>query len=157
MECSDIDVFVNGTDNSPPSGLSVLPSVIERNERTIIGHGLADMILIYNGTLLVIQNMTWNGKQGFSSPPETPFLVPYHGADPQTLDNGDGSEFQLQTLASSGTAGHYHTERGLTLVNVVLSGHMIPQYAPSASYRQLEFLLGRIPALNSTKPFSGGA
>ena len=74
MECSDIDVFVNGTDNSPPSGLSVLPSVIERNERTIIGHGLADMILIYNGTLLVIQNMTWNGKQGKST--DQAFKVP---------------------------------------------------------------------------------
>jgi carboxypeptidase D len=57
MECTDINVFVNGTDTSPPSGLSVLPSVIERTERTIIGHGLLDMILIYNGTLLVIQNV----------------------------------------------------------------------------------------------------
>ena len=46
------------TDSSPPSGLSVLPGVIERTERTIIGHGLLDMILIYNGTLLVIQNVS---------------------------------------------------------------------------------------------------
>jgi carboxypeptidase D len=39
-ECSNIDVFVNNTDNSPPSGLSVLPGVIERSKRTIIGHGV---------------------------------------------------------------------------------------------------------------------
>ncbi len=58
MECTNVEVFVNGTDNSPPSGLSVLPGVIERTERTIIGHGLLDMILIYNGTLLVIQNVS---------------------------------------------------------------------------------------------------
>jgi carboxypeptidase D len=57
-ECTTTNVFVNGTDNSPPSGLSVLPGVIERTERTIIGHGLLDFILIYNGTLLVIQNVS---------------------------------------------------------------------------------------------------
>lgn len=57
-ECTPNNVFVNGTDTSPPSGLSVLPGVIERTERTIIGHGLLDFILIYNGTLLVIQNVS---------------------------------------------------------------------------------------------------
>jgi carboxypeptidase D len=57
-ECTPTNVFVNGIDNSPPSGLSVLPGVIERTERTIIGHGLLDFILIYNGTLLVIQNVS---------------------------------------------------------------------------------------------------
>jgi len=39
-ECSDSPVFVNNTDNSPPSGVSVLPGVIERSKRTIIGHGV---------------------------------------------------------------------------------------------------------------------
>jgi carboxypeptidase D len=57
-ECTSTNVFVNGIDNSPPSGLSVLPGVIERTERTIIGHGLLDFTLIYNGTLLVIQNVS---------------------------------------------------------------------------------------------------
>lgn len=33
-------VYVNRTDNSVPSSLSVLPSVIERNERTVIMQGL---------------------------------------------------------------------------------------------------------------------
>lgn len=31
---------------------------------------------------------------------------------------------------------------------------MIPQYAPSASYRTLEYLLGRIESLTSTVPFT---
>jgi carboxypeptidase D len=101
--------------------------------------------------------MTWtkNGvtAQGFSAPPTDEFIVPFHGPSPATDDNGLGNAFQEQALAASGVMGHYHTERGLTLVNVVLSGHMIPQYAPSAAFRQLEFLLGRIPSLNSTVPF----
>lgn len=142
MECTNVNVFVNGTDNSPPSGVSVLPGVIERSKRTVIGHGALDMVLISNGTLLMIQNMTWNGAQGFTSKPSDPFYVPYHD-DPNP-----------STLAGAGVFGTTHTERGLTWVSVDLSGHMIPQYAPSASYRHLEFLLGRVDSLSSTVPFT---
>ncbi|EPE28601.1 alpha/beta-Hydrolase [Glarea lozoyensis ATCC 20868] len=141
-ECTNTDVFINNTDTSLPSGLSVLPGVIERSKRTIIGHGDLDFVLISNGTLLMIQNMTWNGAQGFQSKPSDPFYVPYHD-DPS-----------LSTLAASGVLGTTHTERGLTWVSVDLSGHMIPQYAPSAAYRHLEFLLGRVESLSSMSPFT---
>ena len=132
------------TDTSPPSGLSVLPRVIEKTKKTIIGHALLDYILIMNGTLLMIQNMTWNGAQGFSTPPSqwAEFVVPYHSE----LSNGD--------LAASGVMGNWHTERGLTFSTVALSGHMIPQYQPSAAYRQLEFLLGRIDNLGVESDFT---
>lgn len=100
--------------------------------------------------------MTWTKDgvtaQGFSAPPTDQFIVPFHGPSPSTLDNGKGDVVIEQTLAASGVMGHYHTERGLTLVNVVLSGHMVPQYAPSAAYRQVQFLLGKIPNLG----FTGG-
>lgn len=139
QECSP---GVLDTDNSPPSGLSVLPSVIERLNRTIIGHGALDYILIANGTLLMIQNMTWNGAQGFQSPPTDDFYVPYH-----TLQDP-------ATLAGAGVFGTTTTERGLTFVYTELSGHMIPQYAPSAAYRQLEFLLGRIGSLSEVSSFT---
>ncbi|KAA8569166.1 hypothetical protein EYC84_000835 [Monilinia fructicola] len=141
-ECSDGAVFIDATDNSPPSSLSVLPSVIERSKRTIIGHGALDMVLIANGTLLAIQNMTWNGAQGFQTKPTSPFYVPFH------------NELSDSTLAASGVLGTTHTERNLTFVYVDLSGHMIPQYAPSASYRTVEYLLGRIDSLSSTAPFT---
>lgn len=143
-ECSSGDVFVNGTDNSLPSGLTVLPGVIERTDRTILGHGLLDFILLYNGTLMAIQNMTWNGQLGFQQGPDQfdDFFVPYH-------DNAD-----LGSIAGAGVMGQYHSERGLTLVTVDLSGHMVPQYAPSASYRHVEYLLGRIDSLGSTVPFT---
>jgi len=106
VECSNNPVFVNGTDNSPPSGLSVLPHVIERLIRTIIGHGALDYVLINNGTLLMIQNMTWHGKQGFQSDPSEESYVPYHPLqDPMTLAG----------------AGVFRTERGLTWVSVDLT------------------------------------
>jgi carboxypeptidase D len=147
-ECTNVDVFVNGTDNSIPSALSVLPSVIEHADRVIIGHGILDMVLMWNGTLIATQNMTWNGAQGFSKHPDDwdDFFVPYRAT-------GD-TPWDIATLAAAGNMGKYHTERGLTLVTVQLSGHMIPQYAPSAAYRQLEFLLGRIPDLGTNGTFT---
>lgn len=54
MECTNVDVFVNGTDTSPPSGLSVLPGVIEKTNKTIIAHGMLDYVLIMNGKLNVL-------------------------------------------------------------------------------------------------------
>ena len=47
-ECSDINVFPRG-DASLPSGLTVLPNIIEKSERSVIVHGLADFILIAEG------------------------------------------------------------------------------------------------------------
>ena len=91
----------------------------------------------------MIQNMTFNGAQGFQSAPSDPFYVPYH------VDSS------LSTLAGAGVFGTTHTERGLTWVDVSLSGHMVPQYAPSAAYRTLEFLLGRVDSLTSTQGFTG--
>lgn len=86
--------------------------------------------------------MTWGGVQGFQSPPKDPFYVPYH------------NELSDSTIAGSGVFGTTITERGLTFVGVDLSGHMIPQYAPSAAFRQLEVLLGRVSSLSSTQAFT---
>ena len=129
-------------DNSPPSGLSVLPEVIENLDRTIIAHGNLDYILIANGTLMMIQNMTFNGKQGFSKIPSDPFFVPYH------------EELALSSIAAAGVMGTTHTERGLTWVEIALSGHMVPQYQPSAAYRMVEFMLGRIKSLSEVSDFT---
>jgi hypothetical protein len=89
-----------------------------------------------------IQNMTWNGKQGFQKAPSDDLFIPYH------------REYSASTIAGSGIQGVTHTERGLTWNEVFLSGHMIPQYAPSVAYRQMEFLLGRIKSLTERSSFT---
>ncbi len=145
-ECSEIDVFVRTPgrklDPSLPPTMTVLGGVIDRTQNVIIGHGALDMVLIANGTLLAIQNMTWGGQLGFQNAPVEPFYVPYHD-DPA-----------LGTVAAAGVMGTTHTERGLTYVGVDLSGHMVPQYQPSAAYRQLEVLLGRVDHLSSPVSFT---
>ena len=139
-ECGG-SVFIDG-DSSPPSANTVLGGVIDRTKNVIIGHGELDMFLITNGTLLGIQNMTFGGKLGFQRRPTEPFYVPYHHSHEDSA------------LAGAGVFGTAHTERGLTYVGVNLAGHMIPQYAPSAAYRHLEVLLGRVDSLSSTDPFT---
>ncbi|KAF2211719.1 hypothetical protein CERZMDRAFT_42821 [Cercospora zeae-maydis SCOH1-5] len=135
---------VLGFDGSPPSPQSVLPSVIEKNKRTIIGHAELDFVFMKNGSIIAMQNMTWNGAQGFSTAPEewNKFYVPYH------------SELSLSSVAGAGYFGTWLTERGLTFVTIDLSGHMVPQYAPAAAYRHVEFLLGRISSLGEVSDFT---
>lgn len=117
--CSNIDVFPNG-DESPPSALTVLPNVIEKSKRSVIVHGLADFRFIAQGTRIVIQNMTWNGKQGFQTPIAS-------------------DSFLVDGVGALGTA---HTERGLTYLEVSLSGHMVPQFSPFAAFQSMQFLMG---------------
>ena len=90
----------------------------------------------------MIQNMTWNGVQGFQSAPSSDFYVPYH------------PEPSYNSAAAAGIMGVSHTERGLTWCEVNLAGHMVPGYAPSAAYRHMEFLLGRIENLETKSDFT---
>ena len=48
------DVFPDGDASLPPS-FTVLPNVIEKNKRTVVVHGLADFVLIAEGTRIVLQ------------------------------------------------------------------------------------------------------
>ena len=129
-------------DTSGQSSWEVIPRITDKLDRTLIVHGELDYILLYNGTLMAIQNMTWGGMQGFQSPPTDDFYVPYH------------TDLSLTSLSAKGIMGKTHTERKLTWVSQALSGHMVPQYQPSSAYRQLEFLLGRIDSLTSRVPFT---
>ncbi|KZT13238.1 alpha/beta-hydrolase [Laetiporus sulphureus 93-53] len=110
-ECSDINVFPNG-DNSLPPAFTVLPNVIEKSERAVIVHGLADFVLIAEGTRIMIQNMTWNGAQGFQTPIASDSFI----------------------IDGVGSLGSVHSERGLTYFEVELAGHMVPEFSPAAAF-----------------------
>ena len=143
--CATNPVFVNGVDESllgGPGSMPVLPGVIERTNNVIIGHGERDMVLIADGTLMAIQNLTWGGKMGFQTVPSAPLYVPLH-------DNSF-----LQTAAGAGVAGTTHTERGLTYFGAAATGHFLSSNAPAVAFRSLEVLLGRIPNFQSVLPFT---
>ncbi|TFY76116.1 hypothetical protein EWM64_g7897 [Hericium alpestre] len=118
-ECSNVNVFPRGDASLPPA-FTVLPNVIEKSNRSVIVHGLGDFILIAEGARVVLQNMTWNGQQGFQTP---------IGNDSFIVDG-------------VGALGNMHSERGLTYFEVALSGHMVPQYSPVAAFQIMSYLMG---------------
>jgi len=118
-ECTDTNVFPNGDASLPPA-FTVLPDVIEKSNRSVIVHGLGDFILIAEGARVVLQNMTWGGKQGFQQAPKPDSLI----------------------LEGMGAMGTVQNERKLAYYEVVLSGHMVPEYAPEAAYQSMQWLFG---------------
>lgn len=154
--CTDVDI---GLEGSLPSSFTVLGGVVERTNNVIVGSGNLDFLIITNGTLATLNNMTWNGAQGFSSSPfADKFFVPYNPTIGPALDETLTQEHipavAVGYVGGGGYFGTTHTERGLTFVTVELAGHEIPQYVPGAAYRQLEFLLGRIDSLTEIGAFT---
>lgn len=111
----DGNIFPRG-DGSAPSALGPLPRVIEATNNVLIGHGWYDYLLFANGTLATIQNMTWNGAQGFRKAPTERLFVPY-GKALTSIPSGPAAD------AGGGILGTAHTERGLTFSSVYGSGH----------------------------------
>jgi carboxypeptidase D len=147
LQCSDVNVFGNGDQRGSDASLGpaqngVLQHVIEFTNNTIIGSGDLDMLLSTNGTLFAIQNMTWNGVQGFSEYPATPLYAPYH------------PEYNGGALAGSGVQGTWREERGLTFYTARLAGHELPGFTPGVAYRMMEILLGRVKDFSSTENFT---
>ncbi|RBQ90161.1 hypothetical protein VDGD_07306 [Verticillium dahliae] len=150
FECTPKNVFGGGDSSSQASDTSLAPAqndvlkrVIEHTNNTIIGVGRLDFLLPPNGTLFALQNVTWNGAQGFQSyPQDQTFYVPFH------------PEYNTGRLSESGTVGQWGHERGVTYYEVQLAGHEIPGYSAGAGYRILELLVGRIRDLGVTDSFT---
>ncbi|KAG1800313.1 Alpha/Beta hydrolase protein [Suillus plorans] len=119
IECTSTNVFPN-EDSSLPPALTVLPSVIKKSQRTVIVHGLADFIIMADGYDFGFDPYLRNGLQGFQTPI----------ADDSFIIDGVGAY------------GSMHSERGLTYYEVALSGHMLPEFAPVASFQIMQYLMG---------------
>ncbi|KAL7907790.1 alpha/beta-hydrolase [Trichoderma velutinum] len=145
-------VFNSTADDSLPSGQKQLPQVIEATQNVILAHGGADWTISMDGVLLGIQNMTWGGKMGFQCKPKDPFYVPLYSSS--SSDDDQQMDYAGDIPAGVGVQGTVHEERGLTFVVTKLAGHQGPGYAPAASLRHLEKLLGRVDSLSGTEPFT---
>jgi carboxypeptidase D len=123
---------------------AVLPRIIEATNRVLVSNGAFDLDVLGNGTMLAIQNMTWNGQQGFQTAPNTTISIKIPDIQYQEvfIDSGFGAIDSPQ-----GIMGIQHFERGLMWAETYLSGHMQPQFQPRSSYRHMQWLLGRIDAL----------
>ena len=125
-ECQGPVFFGDGGDGGPQGEgdlsadpiQAVLPQVIDATQRVIVGNGDYDMIIITNGTLLSIQNMTWGGQLGFQEAPSTPIVIGLPDLEYEGYydSNGIGGE----DGPGQGTMGIQHFERGLMWVEVCL-------------------------------------
>ena len=127
MVCGDPTLFPDG-DQSPPSSFGPLPKVIDKTKNVLIGSGNLDFLLMTNGTLAAIQNMTWGGKQGFQTDPTASlnFYVPYHqslGEIIYEIEYQPANTHPETDTAGAGLLGTTHTERGLTFSTVNGAGH----------------------------------
>ena len=124
-ECGENNVFV-GKRGSGPEGegdLSadpiqhVLPQVIERTNRVLVGNGDLDLIIVSNGTLMSIQNMTWNGMLGFQEEPSTPINIEIPDLAWMTVYDSPVNE-ENGADGPQGYMGTQHYERGLMWTQV---------------------------------------
>ncbi|EDU41695.1 Serine carboxypeptidase [Pyrenophora tritici-repentis] len=145
--CSAEGVFSDGNgsygyDQSYPPGVNgILKSVIEATNNVLIGNGDLDMLIPTNGTLLAIQNMTWNGVQGFSKYPNRPLFIPGY------------NDQHAYSVAGNYLQGYWIKERGLLFYSARLAGHPLPGSTKSVGFRQLQVLLGHIKDFDSQDKF----
>lgn len=138
--CSSQSVFVNdsatggpgnGGDLAPPASFGALPAVFDRVPLNLVLNGALDMLIPSVGTLFALQNVTWRGATGFSAEPTQTFIVP-------------SSTGNASLTGQAGEMGTWAYERGVVFVDVAGAGHELPEYNPSAAFRLLEVLLGRV-------------
>lgn len=149
MECSGPVYAGDGIDLAPAVGYEVLPRVFDGVPLNIVANGALDMLIPSVGTLFALQNISWGGGVGFDAKPNQTFVVPE-----STVSFGGGYEIYLGPAGEMGTWGY---ERGVVFVDVQGAGHELPGYNPSAAFRLLEILLGRVgveEGLSGSAPWS---
>lgn len=148
--CAASTVYAGpGNDQSPRPDLTVLPDMFERVPLNIVANGALDFLIPSLGTLFALQNVTWAGATGFKERPSHRFVVPPSSSG----YDADGGNAQ-SVLGAVGEMGTWGLERGVLFADVEGAGHMIPQHNPSAAFRLLEVLLGRVGV---EEGMSGGA
>ncbi|KAH7096676.1 Alpha/Beta hydrolase protein [Auriculariales sp. MPI-PUGE-AT-0066] len=104
-----------------PYANAILPTLIDSGKLpggVHIVNGLDDATVMANGTRLVLQGMSWGGKQGFQSEPKEKWTV-------------DGQEVGLR-----------HSERGLTYYEVDSAGTYVFLKYPTIAFEVLRAAVG---------------
>ncbi|CAG8104728.1 unnamed protein product [Penicillium salamii] len=127
------DISANPTEH-------ILPRVIEATNRVLISNGAWDYLIITNGTLVAIQNMTWGGELGFKSRPETPIHISM--PDLQYAAVFDAQVDYGELDGPQGLMGIQHYERGLMFAETYQAGHQQSQNQGRVSYRHVQWMLG---------------
>ncbi|KAE8144840.1 Alpha/Beta hydrolase protein [Aspergillus avenaceus] len=116
---STLTTLLSSTPPTPPA-YHILPTLVTENNISLhVYSGEYDMLLNHFGTELALQNMTWNGRQGFSRKPQ-PFY------------NNDAAPARpCRDKETCAEAGIWASERGVTYHLFWGAGHTV--FAKKAS------------------------
>jgi carboxypeptidase D len=113
-------LFSQSNHPAPPA-YSILPTLLSTHNISVhIYHGALDLLVNYLGVELALQNMTWNGQQGFQRRPDRTF-----GLQNTKMLNGTGTWPGNTTTGKA--AGVWTEERGLTYHLFYEAGHAVPR------------------------------
>ncbi|KAL4921248.1 Alpha/Beta hydrolase protein [Aspergillus aurantiobrunneus] len=137
--CNDtiLDTLLDGQSPQPPAHFLLPTLVTSHNISLHVYFGEYDMLLNHYGAELTLQNMTWNGAQGFSSPINRPFYQ--NNAAPRlpqprgNSGNGSNSNEDDSSRTNSNPsetcpiseAGKWASERGVTYHRFRGAGHSV--------------------------------
>ncbi|CAL3965616.1 hypothetical protein PZA11_002523 [Diplocarpon coronariae] len=141
------DVILGHPHDNPSSDSiqKVLPALIEATNRVLVSNSALNYMMITDGALLSIQNMTWGGKLGFQAKPETPIVITLPNL--QYQQSFGASKKDASYGSEQGTMGVQHYERGLMWAETFSSGHQQSRSQPRSSFRHLQWVLGHIQEL----------
>jgi carboxypeptidase D len=126
----------NGSDPGPYNNYDassdpiqyVLPKVIDATNRVLVANGDFDFVIITNGTLLSIQNMTWGGQLGFQEAPST--VIDIELPDLKYQQTFIDNQVAGMDGPGQGIMGVQHYERGESRQSCRLDAIILTRFRP---------------------------
>ncbi|KAL8711618.1 MAG: hypothetical protein Q9220_004028 [cf. Caloplaca sp. 1 TL-2023] len=119
-ECNTTVFGIETAELVTPPAYSIVPEILGRGVKVHLYSGEWDALVNHWGTELVVQNMTWNGKQGLQHPPDNTYKV-----------NGEV------------VAARWGYERGLSYHRILRAGHQAGHDRPEVMFSYVrDFVLG---------------
>ncbi|PGH27498.1 hypothetical protein AJ80_00739 [Polytolypa hystricis UAMH7299] len=133
---------------SEPPAYSVLPTLISKHKIPVhIYHGALDMLVNHVGAELVLQNMTWNGQQGFQQRPNKPFgtmTTTTTQISPRWRGERKWATAADEKNNTRPAAGVWTEERGLLYHLFHEAGHGVPMDQPEHMFNYVrDVVVGR--------------
>ncbi|KMU88657.1 hypothetical protein CIHG_06598 [Coccidioides immitis H538.4] len=123
-----IDSLLSPSIQPTPPTESILPSILATYKIPIhIYQGQLDMVINHIAVELVLQNMTWNGKQGLQSRPSIPFGTYF-----------DINKGESKVTLNGSEAGVWAYERGLSYHLFREAGHGVPRDQPEEMWHYVK-------------------
>ncbi|KAL4964758.1 putative serine carboxypeptidase [Aspergillus stella-maris] len=135
---------------------TILPDLVTSHNISLhVYFGEYDFLLNHFSAVLTLQNMTWNGAQGFSSPITRSFYS--DNAAPKIPPNPDGDNNNNQTSShipessvSTDEAGKWASERGVTYHFFRSAGHSVFLSKPREMFAYVrDVVVAKSPLLNT--------